>query len=446
MMAVGKRMNALGQDLDAAQRDVDSLRLPPGARAPEISARACAALQDAVGALPSIDALTEDIRRRLLETWPEFADTPELERELRDTIDSNLRRYFGEVIISDTDDALVAPPQALTFAASVQHHGIDTAVLIQAYRVGQNIAWSWWMEHLARELSDHTLLMEVIGRSSQRMFAYVDAVVAEQVRLWERQRERWSGHLIAQRTEVVRRLLEGDAATSERAAREIGYSLERRLVAGVLWESPPAALRDAPVPMSRLELTAEAIVGAVGSARVLVIPAEPARIWAWFALDGDFGLDALEHGLAAQLHDGQGLALSVVGEGLEGFRGGHRQALRAQRFAELSQGARGVVRFDEVETLCVMSEDPELLAEFVARKLGPLAAASSSAWRLRETLLVWLREGGSASRAAECLRTHKNTVRNRVQRAEQLLGRPLEDDRLGLELALTMLQRVGSRG
>lgn len=446
MVTVDKRMNALGQDLDAAQRDVDSLRPPPGARAPKISAHARAALAAAVDALPSIDVLTETIRVRLLENWPMFADTPELERELRGTIESNLRQYFGEVILSDTGDALVAPPEALTFAVSVQHHGIDTAVLIQAYRVGQNIAWSWWMEHLAHELSDHTLLMEVIDRSSQRMFAYVDAVVAEQVRLWQRQRERWSGHLILQRTEVVRRLLEGEASTPERAAREIGYSLDRQLVAGVLWEPPPAGLRDAPGSMSRLELTAEAIVGAVGSARVLVIPAAAARIWAWFAVDLAFGLDGLERSVAPHLHDGQGLALSIPSKGLEGFRGGHRQALRAQRFAELSQGARGVVRFDEIETLCVMSEDPELLAEFVARKLGPLAATSSSARRLRETLLVWLHEGGSASRAAESLRTHKNTVRNRVQRAEDLLGRPLEEDRLGLELALTVLQRVGSRG
>lgn len=439
-------MDALGRDLDAARRDVDSLRLPPGARAPNISASGRAALEAAVSALPSIDVLTETIRIRLLESWPVFADTPELERELRDTIDCNLRQYFGKVILSDGGDTLVAPAEALTFAISVQHHGIDTAVLIQAYRVGQNIAWSWWMEHLARELSDHALLMEVISRSSQRMFAYVDAVVAEQVRLWEHQRERWSGHLISQRTEAVRRLLEGETSTPQRAAREIGYKLDRQLVAGVLWESPSASLRDAPGRMSRLELTAEAIVNAVGGARVLVIPAEPACIWAWFALDADFDVDTLERGVGAQLHDGQGLALSIPGRGLEGFRAGHRQALRAQRFAELSQGARGVVRFDEVETLCVMSEDPELLAEFVARKLGPLAATSSSARRLRETLLVWLREGGSASRAAECLRTHKNTVRNRVQRAEELLGRPLEDDRLGLELALTVLQRVGSRG
>ena len=103
-----------------------------------------------------------------------------------------------------------------------------------------------------------------------------------------------------------------------------------------------------------------------------------------------------------------------------------------------------MVRFDEVETLCVMSEDPKLLAGFVERKLGRLAAEGHAARRLRETVLVWLREGGNASRSAECLKTHKNTVRNRVQRAEELIGRPLDEDRLGLELALTMVQRVGA--
>lgn len=440
-------MNALRPDLDAAQRDVDSLRLPPGARAPEVSARAREALEAAVRVLPSIEALTETIRVRLLDSWPVFADTAELERELCATIASNLRQFFGKVVTSDSSDVLAAPREALGFAISVQHHGIDTAALIQAYRVGQNIAWSWWMDHVAREVADHAVLLEVIARSSQRMFAYVDAVVAEQVRMWERQRERWSGRLTLQRTEAVRRVLDGEAPAPERSARGIGFSLERTLVAGVLWEASPPALHESMGPPgSRLELTAEAIAGEVGIERTLIVPAEPTCIWAWFAVDSAFGLDALARAVARQLRGGQGLALGIPAAGLEGFRGGHRQALRARRFAELSQPAPGVVRFDEVETLCVMSEDPELLADFVERKLGALAATSSSARLLRETVLVWLREGGSASRAAERLRTHKNTVRNRVQRAEALIGRPLEDDRLGLELALTMVQRVRSPG
>jgi len=441
-------MNALQPDLDALGREVDSLRLPPGAHPPDVSPDAREALAvAAVHALPAIEALTDRIRLRLLENWPAFAQTAELERELCLTVETNLQRFFGRVVASDSSEILTAPSEALSFAISVQHHGIDTAALIQAYRVGQNLAWSWWMEHLAREVSGHGLLLETIARSSERMFAYVDAVVEEQVRMWERERERWSGRLTVQRAEAVRTVLAGEAPAPEKALRSIGYTLERELVAGILWEAESGGTAEVAAPlMSRLELTAGAIAGAVGIERTLIVPAEASCMWAWFAIDSRFDLDALARRAAEQLREGQSLSLSIAGGGLEGFRGGHRQALRARRFAELSQAECGVVRFDEVETLCVMSEDPELLTDFVERKLGALAAASPNARRLRETVLVWLREGGNASRAAERLQTHKNTVRNRVQRAEELIGRPLEDDRLGLELALTMVQRVGAPG
>jgi DNA-binding PucR family transcriptional regulator len=446
-LEIGDRpMSALQPDLDVLREDVDSLRRPPGAHGAEFSEAACDALTAAAArALPSIEDLTERIRVRLLENWPVFSQTAELQRELELTIETNLRWFFGQVLASDSSEVLVAPAEALSFAVSVQHHGIDTAALIQAYRVGQNLAWSWWMEHLAHDVSDHKLLLEVIERSSERMFAYVDAVVAEQVRMWERERERWSGRLTVQRAEAVRTVLAGESATPKKALRSIGFALDRELVAGILWEVAPVMAPDAPAPamMSRLELTAGAIAGAVGVERTLIVPAEASCMWAWFAIDDRFDLDALARRAAEQLREGQSLSLSIAGSGLEGFRGGHRQALRARRFAELSQVVR-VVRFDEVETLCVMSEDPQLLADFVERKLGALAAGSPKARRLRETVLVWLREGGNASRAAERLRTHKNTVRNRVQRAEMLIGRPLEEDRLGLELALTMVQRVGA--
>ena len=437
-------MSALQPDLDVLRRDVDALRRSPGGHAPQLSRGARASLTVAARSLPSIEALVERIRVRLLESWPEFGETAELEYELCRAIETNLRQFFERVVASESDDVLVAPAEALSFAISIQHHGLDTAALIQAYRVGQNVAWSWWMEHLAREVADHGLLLETIERSSARLFAYVDAVVEEQVRMWGRERERWSGRLTVQRAEAVRRVLEEEPPTEE-ATRAIGYSLERELVAGILWEASPHARRDSPgPPMSRLELTAEALAGEVGVERGLIVPDGAACMWAWFAIDRQLGLDVLARCAADQLREGQSLALSIPASGLEGFRGGHRQALRVRRFAELSQAAPGVVRFDEVETLCVMSEDPKLLAGFVERKLGRLAAESHAVRRLRETVLVWLREGGNASRAAESLQTHKNTVRNRVQRAEELIGRPLDEDRLGLELALTMVQRAGS--
>jgi DNA-binding PucR family transcriptional regulator len=433
-------------DLDTLRRDLQARRASAGEALPPATPQARAALRAAAASLSSIDALTERIRLRLLERWPEFAISSELAGELRAAIDANLRQYFERVVASDSADVLVAPPDALRFAISVQHHGIDTAALIQAYRVGQNIAWSWWTEHLGREIPAHDLLLEAIVRSSQRMFAYVDAVVAQQVQLWEQERERWSGRLTMQRAAAAHRLLEGNAAGQRDALQTLGYSLERLLLAGALWETPAPPLPSASSrsPVSRLELTAERIADVVGHECTLLMPAGENCVWVWFALERPREFDDLARTAAGQLRAGQHLAFGIPGFGLEGFRAGHRQALRARHFAELAQSESGVTRFDEVETLCVMSEDPELLADFVARKLGSLAATGEGMQRLRETVLVWLREGGNASRAAERLRAHKNTVRHRLQRAERLLGRPLEDDRLALELALTMHQRVGS--
>ena len=85
------------------------------------------------------------------------------------------------------------------------------------------------------------------------------------------------------------------------------------------------------------------------------------------------------------------------------------------------------------------------LARFVQRTLGPLTADDETTERLRETLLAWLAEGGNARRAAERLHAHKNTVLYRLQRAQQILGRPLDEGRGDLELALGAIEQLGSR-
>jgi DNA-binding PucR family transcriptional regulator len=55
---------------------------------------------------------------------------------------------------------------------------------------------------------------------------------------------------------------------------------------------------------------------------------------------------------------------------------------------------------------------------------------------LLETLRAWLAAGGSAAEAAKALYCHRNTVRNRLQRLEELTGRSLEDPRGVAELYL----------
>jgi hypothetical protein len=390
--------------------------------------------------LDEVEALAEQMGRRLLKDFPAFGQDVDLEGELHRAIQANLWHVF-ERVMPGSEDALATPSDALRFATSVLHRGIDTAELIQAYRVGQNMAWSWWMHRLAARIEQRGVLIEAIDISSMRMFAYVDAAVDEQVRLWDEERRRWLGRTVALRAEMARRLLRGEPLVPEEVSKALDHPIDCPLLAAILWERNGPATSAA--VMSRLEAVADAMARAIGPMRALLIPAGACSLWAWFTAEETPSIDVLAHAAACNVDDLQGVALGIGAHGLPGFRSSHRQAARARRLAELTEAGPAVIRFDEVETLCMLGEDPELVGDFVRRKLGGLANPDPATARLRTTLLVWLQEDGNGSRAAARLSTHRNTIHYRVGRAEKALGYELGEDRLGLELALTLVERIG---
>ena len=81
---------------------------------------------------------------------------------------------------------------------------------------------------------------------------------------------------------------------------------------------------------------------------------------------------------------------------------------------------------------------------WVAEVLGPLACCTENDERLRETLGVFLRAGGSFKAAAEELHLHTNSIKYRVQRAIDRRGRPITDRRLDVEIALLLCHWYGS--
>jgi len=81
---------------------------------------------------------------------------------------------------------------------------------------------------------------------------------------------------------------------------------------------------------------------------------------------------------------------------------------------------------------------------WVQRTLGQLARDDQSAARLRETLRVLLEANGSYLEAATRMHVHKNTVLYRVRKAEELLGRPVTDGRLSIEVALLACDQLAA--
>jgi DNA-binding PucR family transcriptional regulator len=62
--------------------------------------------------------------------------------------------------------------------------------------------------------------------------------------------------------------------------------------------------------------------------------------------------------------------------------------------------------------------------------------------RLRATVRAYCEENASPVRTARRLGVHQNTIVYRVNRAEELLGRPIADRRLELEVALRLADAV----
>jgi DNA-binding PucR family transcriptional regulator len=91
-----------------------------------------------------------------------------------------------------------------------------------------------------------------------------------------------------------------------------------------------------------------------------------------------------------------------------------------------------------------MSGSIDLIRAWVIETLGSLADDDDHSSTLRDTLRVFLQEGGSFKATAERLTLHKNSVQYRVRKAEESLGRPIGEDRLSVELALLASHWLGA--
>ena len=151
-------------------------------------------------------------------------------------------------------------------------------------------------------------------------------------------------------------------------------------------------------------------------------------------------------GIAAATPDGPvRVALGEPGDGIDGFRNTHRQALLAQMVA-LAAGPAGrlVTAFADIRPIALMASDVGAVRAWVLDTLGELAVDDEQHARLRTTLRVFLSTGGSYTATGDRLMMHKNTVLYRVNRAQEIRGRSFHDDRLDVELALLACEQLGA--
>ncbi|WP_431901352.1 PucR family transcriptional regulator [Nonomuraea sp. bgisy101] len=93
--------------------------------------------------------------------------------------------------------------------------------------------------------------------------------------------------------------------------------------------------------------------------------------------------------------------------------------------ASLPEGVAGVATVDARPVGALLAASPDLAERLAGTVLGPLLGRRDTT-RLLEALETWLETGESTADLARRLYCHRNTVRNRLDRVEQLTGRSLE--------------------
>ncbi len=398
----------------------------------------------------ALPELTAALHAELIEAIPELHGDPTVTDLLHSSVGSNIET-FVHATQHDIDPAAVrAPAAAVEYARGLAQRGTSSNALLRAYRLGQRRMVDVALSQVGRETDDGPLVLAASKLMHERASTYVDRVSEQVVGDYEAERERWLANRNTVRAATLAAVLEGDEDDLTGIESTLGYRVRQQHLAVVVWDLAQRGSAGAAHDLRRLEqLVAEVgdVLGAVGQA--LFVPQDDTTAWAWLPLGRGAGSRAIEtlERLVADVGPTVRVATGSAEGGLDGFRTSHLSALRAHRVAVVAgERSATVTRFDDVgvEAVSLLVHDLPALRSLVAAALGDLARDHENAARLRSTLLSFLAERGSFLATAERVHLHKNTVKYRVDKAVELRGRPLDEDRFDLELALHACRWLGA--
>lgn len=330
-----------------------------------------------------------------------------------------LGNLAGEVAVSET------PTETGTTRAE---QGVPYAVVLQAFRVGSRFIWEVLVDRADPEDRDLLLL------AAADIWAVSDQLSADVTDAYRRSmadRARRDGQM---RAVLVGSLLDGDADATAYVGETAGMlDLGRATAYAVVSAESPAP-------------------GAEGLADVERALRRTNVRSAW-RLDHDHqeGVVALRLGFGVEhLVDLlRGLARARVGVSdvvsrLDDIQEARRQARVA--CAAVSPGTVDVGRFGSAPLAVLLASSPDQARALVDAVLAPvLALPVDDRAVVIDTARAWLAAGGSTSTAARELHVHRNTVRYRIRRLEEVTGRDLARpvDAAELYVALECVRILG---
>jgi DNA-binding PucR family transcriptional regulator len=384
--------------------------------------------------------ITRSMQELLISELSETGGDGELLGLIHDSAQGNLDTFFSAVRHGISIDHVEPPTAALEHARRLAQRGVDADFLVRSYRLGQQALVGVVLDELRDAQLNTDLALDVFEQITSTSFRYIDRITAFVLGAYQNERDRWLANQNRLRALRVREVLDGSEVDVDEVTNVIRYPLRRIHLSLIVWcaESDKG---DELVVMERFITDLSKSLGA--AERPLFIAGDRVTGWAWVPLTTDAAPDATRRirDFANARTDAPWIAAGDPLAGVDGFRRSHRQALVARSVVMASGSQPPAVALASDPGLVVAAHfcnDLEHARVWVGDVLGPLASATDSDERMRETLREFLHTGSSFKATADQLHLHVNSVKYRVQRALERRGKPISDDRLDVEVALLL--------
>lgn len=381
--------------------------------------------------------IARDIAVRAMELEPGFGGGEAALRSLRLGTESVAIGTLIGIDAGGLDDSGATPE-----SEPMMQHYVHRRMPLERIWASIRLGHAWFAEHYMSacrdlvELGEQPAQLELISRV---LFEFVNGFSRGVGETYHDEEQRWLASAAAARDETVRTLLSGADHDPRTASRTLRYDLTHQFHLGMIFCQEGTGAVDA----TGLHKIASATLAEFGATSTLLVPVGRTELWAWGGSRTPFP-DVSQ--LAPQIDlRGVQAATGDPGRGVEGFRRTHLEAQEAARVVLLAgHGSPGVSTYSQLSLLALLTTNVELARSFLHRELGRLAGDDPQAETLRETLLTYLDCRRSPQTSATQLFVAKNTVIYRVRRAEELLGRSVDERPVELWAALLLARTLGT--
>lgn len=360
-------------------------------------------------------------------------DDPVMQAKHRRAIRASIIHWLNAIIKSP--DEAVAP---YAFYESID----STAEMYQAQAAEilhknthtiQDIAWQYWMKIVFQLTKDPLELQQLLELSSISIRTYNKASLD----LWLARLEQINSNKklsgIEEQRELVSNIINGDEHDLDSASGTLNYSFKHAHHSAIIWSE------EIDTEISALEKVATVFQKACQQHHSLKVIASPSVIWVW--VSAEFCVN--EKILETVLKQNTGIRISFgssgngsSGNGIDGFRRAYLDAQAAQRVLGRLESNIQLVSYERVRLMAFLSKDAKSIQHYSEHVLGELAHAPAT---VRQSLHAFLECGCNATEAAKKLHTHRNTLLRRLTKAEEMLPRPLAENRIQVAVALEAL-------